>query len=165
MQKHDNPPASFVSAFNGKRIFSQLTDCGHTGLLHIEIGPHTKPKIINTKPGESVTQKLAAFSRAEVAALFAVSPLTFSEAATQQGLVNHFFLQPGEIQAGLFATESEFVQWLSTQPLTGCFATYQEAAEQLACYETNPEYTAVMHHWKHFLELLPEQKIIALASA
>lgn len=165
MDQYANPPIQLETTVKGLRMFTQLTDCGHAGLLHIEIGTYVKPKLINAKPGESVTRSLFAFSEAEVAALFAVQPVLFSLPATMHNLANHFFINHSERHAPLFSDEPGFVQWLAERPLTECFSSHQEAAERLARYEPNPNYTAVMHHWHQFLEQLPEQQVFALASA
>lgn len=165
MEQYDNPPIRHETTSKNIRIITQLTDCGHAGLLHVEIGATVKPKLIHAKPGESVTHALSAFSDAEVAALFGVQPVIFTVPGTMQRLVNHFFIGPNEQKAPLFLDEPGFVQWLAGQPLAECFASHQEAAEQLAEYETNSIYTEVMHHWRQFLTMLPKARPFYSASA
>ncbi len=165
MQQHDNPPIRCVTSVNGNRIVTQLTDCGHAGLLHVEIGAIAKPKLIHAKPGVSVTRAVMDLSDAEVSALFSVSPCIFSVPATMRNLANHFLIRHSDIQANLFTDEPSFVQWIATQPLANSYPCHQLAAEHLAQYELNPVHVDVMRHWYQFLEKLPEQQVFALATA
>jgi hypothetical protein len=167
MEPYDNPAIIRVDMVaNGSRqLLTKFIDCGHTGLLHVENGSHVKPKLIKAKPRETAAYALMSLHDTEVAALFGVLPSVFSVPDTMAALANHFFVKPSDQSNPPFTSEIEFIQWLADRPLTACFASHQEAAEQLARYAPNPDYPAVMGHWQKFLEQLPERQLSARASA